>query len=77
MLADASKLNIVRVGSDITYTSLKEIGDKILGSFRGIIQEFNISHHNTPVLDSIDPCCSPWCFMKNSAAIPWVSRMPI
>ena len=55
MIADASKLNIVRVGSDITYSSLKEIGDKILESFRGIIEQFKISHHNTPVLDSIDP----------------------
>ena len=48
-------MNIVRIGSDITYSSLKEIGDKILQSFRGIIEQFNISHHNTPVLDSIDP----------------------
>jgi predicted Zn-dependent protease len=55
MIADASKLNIVRIGSDITYSSLKEIGDKILESFRGIIEQFKISHHNTPVLDSIDP----------------------
>jgi predicted Zn-dependent protease len=55
MIADASKLNIVRIGSDITYSSLKEIGDKILESFRGIIEQFRISHHNTPVLDSIDP----------------------
>ena len=55
MITDASKLNIVRIGSDITYSSLKEIGDKILESFRGIIEQFKISHHNTPVLDSIDP----------------------
>ena len=48
-------MNIVRIGSDITYSSLKEIGDKILESFRGIIEQFKISHHNTPVLDSIDP----------------------
>jgi predicted Zn-dependent protease len=55
MLADVSQLNIVRIGSDMTYSSLKEIGKKILESFRGIIETFNITQHDTPLLDSIDP----------------------
>jgi hypothetical protein len=54
MLNNLSKLNIVRVGSDMTYSSLKEIGNRILESFRGIIEEFELSHHDTPVMESID-----------------------
>jgi predicted Zn-dependent protease len=54
MLRNLSKLNIVRIGSDITYSSLKEIGYRILESFEGIIEQFELSHHNTPVLESID-----------------------
>ena len=54
MLGNLSKLNIVRIGSDITYSSLKEIGYRILESFEGIIERFELSHHNTPVLESID-----------------------
>lgn len=54
MLGNLSKLNIVRIGSDITYSSLKEIGYRILESFEGIIEQFELSHHNTPVLESID-----------------------
>ena len=54
MLGNLSKLNIVRIGSDITYSSLKEIGYRILESFEGIIKQFELSHHNTPVLESID-----------------------
>jgi predicted Zn-dependent protease len=54
MLENLSKLNIVRIGSDMTYSSLKEIGYRILESFEGIIEQFELSHHNTPVLESID-----------------------
>ncbi|UCH20241.1 MAG: hypothetical protein JSU83_17020 [Deltaproteobacteria bacterium] len=54
MLENLSKLHIVRIGSDITYSSLKEIGNQIVESFRGIIEEFELSHHDTPVVDSID-----------------------
>lgn len=54
MLENLSKLNIVRIGSDMTYSSLKEIGYRILESFEGIIKQFELSHHNTPVLESID-----------------------
>jgi len=54
MLKNISKLNLVRVGSYITYSSLKEIGNGLLESFRGIIGEIRLSHHESPVVDSID-----------------------
>jgi hypothetical protein len=54
MLKRASKLNVVRIGSDITYSSLKKIGDGILASFRGLINEINLSHHASPVVESVD-----------------------
>ena len=54
MLKKTSKLNIVRIGSYITYSSLKKIGAGILESFRGVIQEVELSHHDSPVVDSID-----------------------
>ena len=54
MLDNKSNLNIVRIGSNITYSSLKEIGNKLLLSFRGIIKEFQLNHHNCPLVDSID-----------------------
>lgn len=54
MLRDVSKLNIVRIGSYITYSSLKKIGDGILESFRGVIKEIDLAHHNSPVVESID-----------------------
>lgn len=47
-------MNIVRVGSYITFSSLKEIGNTILESFQGIINEFRLLHHDAPVIDSID-----------------------
>ena len=54
MLKSASKLNIVRIGSYITYSSLKKIGAGILKSFRGVIAEVELSHHDSPVVESID-----------------------
>jgi predicted Zn-dependent protease len=54
MLNNLNKLNIVRIGSYITYSSLKKIADGILDSFRGIIKETNLSHHDSPVVESID-----------------------
>lgn len=54
MLTDLSKLNIVRTGSNITYSSLKEIGNRIIESFRGIIEKYKLFHHNAPLLDSVD-----------------------
>lgn len=54
MLENISKINIVRIGECMTYSSLKEIGGKILESFQGMIEEFKISHHKLPAVDTID-----------------------
>ena len=54
MLRNVSTLNIVRIGSYITYSSHKKIGDGVLESFSGMIGEIKLSHHNSPVVDSID-----------------------
>lgn len=54
MLRELSKLNIVRIGSYITYSSLEKIGEGILNSFRGIIKRINLLHFESPVLDFID-----------------------
>ncbi len=54
MIKNISKLNIVRIGSDITYSSLKKIGSGILESFRDLIKEVDFSHHDSPVVESID-----------------------
>lgn len=54
MLKKSTHLNIVRIGSDITFSSLKEIGKRIVETFAGLINEFSLSHFNTPVVESID-----------------------
>ena len=54
MLAHNSKLNLVRIGSDITISSLKQIGNGLLASFAGIIVEIDLAHHESPMIDSID-----------------------
>lgn len=54
MLKNISKLNIVRTGSYITYSSLKKIGSGILESFRGVIKNVELKHHDSPVVESID-----------------------
>jgi len=54
MLENISEINIVRIGECMTYSSLKEIGEKILESFRGMIKEFKIFHHEAPAVDTID-----------------------
>ena len=54
MLENISKLNLVRIGSYITYSSLKKIGGGILDSFHGIIGEIDLSHHDSPMIESID-----------------------
>ncbi len=54
MIGNMSVLQIVRAGSDITYSSLKVIGNRILDSFRGTIKEFELNRHQAPVVDSID-----------------------
>lgn len=54
MLQNNYKLNLVRIGSDITYSSLKEIGSGLLASFTGIINEIDLAHYESPIIDSID-----------------------
>ena len=54
MHGNFSKLNIARVGSNITFTSLKQIGVGILSSFEGLIRDFELRHHDAPVIESID-----------------------
>ena len=54
MLINQSQLNIVRAGSYITYSSLKEIGNRILKSFSGIIIRYDLIHEDMPFVDSID-----------------------
>ena len=54
MMKNISELNIVRIGSDITYSSLKKIGAGILESLRDFIKEVKLSHHESPVVESID-----------------------
>ena len=54
MLGNTSLLNIVRAGSDITYSSLKVIGNQILDAFCGTIKEFKLVRHDAPVVDRID-----------------------
>ena len=54
MLKNNSKLNLVRIGSDITYSSLKEIGSGLLTSFHGILKEIDLVHYESPIIDSID-----------------------
>jgi predicted Zn-dependent protease len=54
MHGNFSKLNIARVGSHITFTSLKRIGAGILASFEGLIRDFELRHHEAPAVGSID-----------------------
>jgi predicted Zn-dependent protease len=54
MLINTSMLRIVRAGSDITFSSLKVIGNRIVDSFRGTINGFELLRHKAPVVDSID-----------------------
>ena len=54
MLENVSKLNLVHIGSYITYSSLKKIGSDILESFQGIIGEVDLSHRDSPMIESID-----------------------
>ena len=54
MFGDLSKLNIVRIGENISFSSLERIGDCIIDSFCGIINGFNLFHYKSPVFESID-----------------------
>ncbi|MCP4746453.1 MAG: hypothetical protein GY874_10010 [Desulfobacteraceae bacterium] len=48
------KLTIVRIGNVLTYSTLQEIGKRILEAFNGIITTYQLSHHETPVTECID-----------------------
>jgi predicted Zn-dependent protease len=54
MTGNMQNLIIVRVGNVLTYSTLQELGNRILSSFRGIINEYQLKHHDTPVTGSID-----------------------
>lgn len=54
MIGNIDKLNIVRLGAVLTYSSLQEIGSRILNAFGGIITDVQLAHHDTPVTPSID-----------------------
>lgn len=54
MIGNIDRLNIVRLGAVLSYSSLKEIGTHIIDSFDGIIVDFKMSHHDTPVTKSLD-----------------------
>ena len=54
MVGNALIIHIIRAGSDISYSSLEIIGNRILDSFRGTIKEFKLARHKAPIVDSID-----------------------
>ena len=54
MLGTTSLLHIARARSDISYSSLKLIVNRILDSFRGAIKEFKLARHKASAVDSID-----------------------
>jgi hypothetical protein len=54
MIGNIDKLNIVRLGAVLTYSTLQQIGAQILESFDGIIADIHLAHHDTPVTESID-----------------------
>lgn len=54
MIENISRINIVRIGNCISFSSLQEIGNKILRSFGGMVEEFTLFHHEAPFVESID-----------------------
>ena len=54
MIGNIDRLNIVRLGAVLTYSTLQEISEQILASFDGIIADIELAHHDTPVTESID-----------------------
>ncbi len=54
MIGNIDKLNLIRLGAVLTYSTLQEIGAHIQTSFEGIIADVQLGHHDTPVADSID-----------------------
>ncbi len=54
MIRTGTTLNIVRIGCDITYSSLKTIGERLINAFNGIIAGYELAHHDSPFIESID-----------------------
>ncbi len=54
MIGNIAKLNIVRLGAVLSYSTLKQLGARIIDSFGGIIVDYQLAHHDTPVTESID-----------------------
>jgi hypothetical protein len=54
MIGNIASLTIVRLGAVLTYSTLQDIGAKIVDSFNGIIADIHLAHHDTPVTESID-----------------------
>ena len=54
MVGNALIIHIIRAGSDISYSSLEIIGNRISDSSRGTIKEFKLARHKAPIVDSID-----------------------
>jgi predicted Zn-dependent protease len=54
MFHDIDKLTIVRVGKVMSFSTLNEIGRRIISAFSGIIRDYRLSHHEAPVTGSVD-----------------------
>ncbi len=54
MIGEIGRLNIVRVGNVLSFSSLQSLGHRILNAFKGIIPEYRVSHHESPMTGSID-----------------------
>jgi hypothetical protein len=54
VLEDISHLILVRIGNNITFSSLRRIGIGLMDSFGGMITDFELSHHEGPDVESID-----------------------
>ena len=54
MHGNLEKLTIVRVGRMMSYSTLQEIGNRLLEAFQGGLVEYSLSHHESPAVDSID-----------------------
>jgi len=48
------KLTIVRVGNILSYSTLQDIGNRLLTAFSGAIRNVQVTHHDSPVTNSID-----------------------
>ena len=47
-------LTIVRMGAVLSYSTLQEIGNRIMDSFYGIIRYYKLFHHEAPLSEKLD-----------------------